>query len=177
MAEVTYRTLSARELTTRIGEFSRLIRDCVAEGASIGFLHPVPSDEADAYWADAVRPGVTSGLVTLWVAEAEGKIVGTVQLASPGKPSHTCRADVLKLMVHPRARRRGIGRRLMLHLLAEAERQKLEILTLDTRVPDTARSLYESLGFIPAGEIPGFVLNPLDTSKRDATLYMYKPLV
>lgn len=47
------------------------------------------------------------------LAEVDGRIVGTVQLVLATRPNALHRAEVAKLMVHPMAQRRGIGRRLI----------------------------------------------------------------
>src|SRR2546423_15433241 len=60
------------------------------------------------------------------------------------------RAEVAKLLVHRRARRRGIGRALMIALEAEAARAQRPLLTLDTRRGDAAEQLYHALGWTRA---------------------------
>src|SRR5436305_748002 len=68
------------------------------------------------------------------------------------------RAEVAKLLVHRRARRRGIGRALMIALEAEAARAQRPLLTLDTRRGDAAEQLYHALGWTRAGAIPDYAL-------------------
>ena len=66
------------------------------------------------------------------VALANGRPVGTVQLllAMPDNGRH--RAEVVKLMVHPQARRQGIARLLMQEVQALAARHRRSLLVLDT---------------------------------------------
>ena len=59
-------------------------------------------------------------------------------------------------MVHTRARRRGIGRALMLAAEAEARRLGRSTLFLDTRLGDPSEILYRSLGWEFAGSIPRY---------------------
>ena len=77
-------------------------------------------------------------------------------------------------MVHRGARRRGIGRALMLALEAAARRAGRTLLVLDTRVGDSAELLYLGLGYARAGVIPHYALSAAGT--LDATVYMYREL-
>ncbi|NUW35020.1 GNAT family N-acetyltransferase [Nonomuraea sp. SMC257] len=64
--------------------------------------------------------------------------------------------DVNRLIVHPRAHRRGIGRALVEQVMARAAGRRVIVSTGRDNVP--ARSLYERLGFEARGElevIPG----------------------
>lgn len=141
----------------------------VQEGASVGFLPPLSRAEARDYWSKVLQPGVL-----LWVAEENGLVQGTVQLHLVWKPNGTHRAEVAKLQVHPRAQRRGIGRRLMETLENEARRQQRTLLVLDTRAGDPSNRLYLSLGFVEAGRIPYFARNP--EGGLDTTVLYYKLL-
>ena len=75
-------------------------------------------------------------------------------------------AEVLTICVLPEARRMGIARQLMEHLiirLADAETLFLEV---DAR-NEAAVQLYQSIGFAQAGERKGYYLQP-DGNKADA---------
>jgi len=54
-----------------------LLSDCVDHGASVGFLSPLDPAVADRYW-DRVLGAVEQGSVLLWVAEEDGRVVGSV---------------------------------------------------------------------------------------------------
>ena len=69
-------------------------------------------ERALAFWR-GVGESVAGDERLLLVAEAEGRIVGTVQLLLDQPPNQPHRADVAKMLVHRRARRRGIGEALM----------------------------------------------------------------
>jgi ribosomal protein S18 acetylase RimI-like enzyme len=84
------------------------------------------------------------------------------------------RAEIAKLLVHRKARRRGIGRALMLAAEAEARRLGRSLLTFDTTTGDSAEKLYWSLNFVRAGVIPGYALKP-DGSLIDTSVF-YKLL-
>ena len=59
-------------------------------------------------------------------------------------------------MVYTRARRRGIGRALMLEAQAAARRHGRSTLVLDTRQGDPSEALYRSMGWTCAGVIPRY---------------------
>lgn len=66
-------------------------------------------------------------------------------------------AHVTNLFVEPGHRRTGLGRRLMVELIAEAVVQGARHLTLEVRTRnEAARALYASLGMAPVGIRPGY---------------------
>jgi ribosomal protein S18 acetylase RimI-like enzyme len=131
-----------------------LLRDAVDSGASLGFLPPLSAAEAAAYW-DTVVAGLRDGRRVLLVArDADDGIVGAVQLELESRANAAHRAEVTKLMVHRSARRRGLGRALMLACEAEARRRGRTALHLDTRQGDPSEALYRALGWQFAGAIP-----------------------
>ena len=101
--------------------------------------------------------------------------MGTVQLVLDTMPNQRHRAEVAKLLVHPEARRMGLGRSLMEIAEAAARAGGRTLLTLDTRTADRAEPLYLSMGYVTAGVIPGYARNP-HTPELDATTVMYKVL-
>jgi ribosomal-protein-alanine N-acetyltransferase len=61
-------------------------------------------------------------------------------------------AHILNLCVRPVSQRRGLGRRLLTHLLELARRHRAETACLEVRVSNLpARSLYQSMGFNAIG--------------------------
>lgn len=154
---------------------TNILHACVHTGASIGFILPFPQDDARAYWQDRVGPDLRTGALDLFVAYGEGRIQGTVQLIPATMPNQPHRADVAKLLVHPDARRRGLGRALMGALEDRARALERTTLVLDTRSTDPSRLLYQSMGFEVAGEIPNYCRNPFE-DRLEPTTYMYKEL-
>lgn len=132
-----------------------LLQDVVADGGSVGFLPPLGAAEALEYW-ESVAVAVKGGSRCLWVARDAGDIVGTVQLDLEKRANGNHRAEVIKLMVHPRGRRRGLGRLLMHAAQEEARRRGRRTLVLDTRQGDPSEALYRSLGWTFAGAIPQY---------------------
>ena len=168
MGPAVSRTLSNLEP----GEFRQLVDLLIAsvdDGASIGFLPPLAREEADRYWAGALAPGVI-----LLVAEQAGRIVGTVQLQLALKANGRHRAEVNKLMVHPEARRRGLGRLLMERVEEVARREGRSLLVLDTRAGDPSNDLYHALGYVEAGRIPRYAHSA--NGELDTSVMYYKEL-
>lgn len=73
-------------------------------------------------------------------------------------------------MVRARARRMGIANRLMHEIELVARRAGLRLLTLDTKRGDGAESLYRRRGWMIAGAIPGYALNP-DGTAHDTVIF------
>jgi acetyltransferase len=132
-----------------------LLRDVVDDGGSVGFLPPLPADEAREYW-EGVAVAVQGGGRLLWVAREDGALLGTVQLDLEKRANGSHRAELIKLMVHTSARRRGVGRALMRAAQDEARRRGRRTLVLDTRQGDPSEALYRSLGWSLAGAIPQY---------------------
>lgn len=169
-------SFSADDIADHLGALGALLHACVEDGASIGFVLPWSQAQAEAFWLDKVRPGVAEGTRILLVAMHSGHIAGSVQLGCDTPPNQPHRADVNKLLVHPRFRRQGIARRLMIELEQQAARVGRSLVTLDTRSGDTAEPLYTALGYQTVGAIPGFALDPRGGPRLDATTIMYKQL-
>jgi ribosomal protein S18 acetylase RimI-like enzyme len=91
------------------------------------------------------------------VAEEDGAVLGVVVFCLPGAAGRTVagedEAELSRLAVAERARRRGVGQELA-HLCAElARRERAEVLVLWSRpYQSEAHHLYESLGYRRAPE-------------------------
>ena len=94
-----------------------LLRDAVDEGASVGYLAPLPDADGRAFW-HAVKSALADGRV-LFGAYVDDRLVGAVQLDPVPKPNGRHRAEVQKLLVLRAFRGRGIAKALM----AAVERQ------------------------------------------------------
>jgi ribosomal protein S18 acetylase RimI-like enzyme len=151
--------LGGREARALRAGFVELLRDAVAGGASIGFLDPLSDDAAAAYW-DRVFDEVDAGDRLLFATRDGAEVLGSVQLAIPAKPNARHRVAVEKLLVHSTARRRGLGTALMRAAEDAAARVGRYLLVLDTEAGDRAGRLYERLGYVRVGVIPGYALSP-----------------
>jgi len=170
----TIRLLSAQEAAHHLDDLARLLQACVADGASVGFVMPFGTQEAARFWQRGVLPALADEGRLLWAAFDGTRLVGTVQLVLDMMPNQSHRAEVSKMLVAPAFRRRGIARALMQALLARAETEGRDLVTLDTRSGDPSQALYASCSFKVAGEIPGFALAPEGGPRRDPTTYMYR---
>jgi acetyltransferase len=166
--------LTAAGMDTERAALVGLLLDAVESGASIGFLPPLGDDEARSYWA-TVSMGLREGSrVVLAARDGELGLVGSAQLELGMRANATHRAEVTKVMVHRRARRRGVGRALMLALEAHARRLGRTTLILDTRQGDPSEVLYRAVGWTFAGAIPRYARSA--TGTLDATALYYKLL-
>lgn len=149
-----------------------LLIDAVDDGASVGFLAPLTRERATEYWAQ-VLSGLGSGSC-LWVAEADGAAVGSVQLSPSGKENGRHRAELQKLFVRTSHRGRGIAARLMSVAESHARSLRRSLLVLDTQAGSAAESVYRHLGWQRAGEIPDYAASP--DGRLHPTAYYYKRL-
>jgi len=161
---------AARSLVPPLVE---LLRDAVSDGASVGFLHPIPDAVARRYW-DEVIADVAAGSRVLLVASLDGAVVGSAQLGLCAKPNGVHRAEVQKVLVHTRARRHGLGTALMARLEEEARAEGRTLLHLDTQPERAAEWMYVRLGWIWAGEIPAYARTP--DGGLHSTIFYYKLL-
>ncbi|MGH7367656.1 MAG: GNAT family N-acetyltransferase [Candidatus Rokuibacteriota bacterium] len=148
-----------------------LLQRIVNDGGSVGFLPPLAAEEAREYW-DGVAGAIKGGSRCLWVARDVEGIVGTVQLDLEKRANGDHRAEVIKLMVHPSGRRRGVGRALMLAAQGEARRRGRSTLVLDTRQGDPSEALYRSLGWAFAGAIPRYARSANGVLHATALYYL-----
>jgi len=142
----------------QIDQLAGLLIDCVAGGASVSFMHPLPRDRAVAFWRRVAR-GVAAGERALLVADDARGLCGTVQLLLDQPENQPHRADLQKTLVHRRARRQGLGEALMRAAEATARECGKTLLVLDTASGEAER-LYDRLGWERVGVIPGYALLP-----------------
>ena len=131
--------LAAEGVEAQAAALGAVLHACVQDGASVGFVLPFELGEAEAWWHGAVVPAVRRGVRLVLVARCGGEVVGTVQFDWDTPPNQPHRAEVRKLLVHPRWRRRGVARALM--AAVEALALGRVVLTLDTRAGDAAEPL------------------------------------
>ncbi len=155
-----------------VQQLASVLVDAVTGGASVSFMSDLKFDEAVEWWRKMLSASPSRAVVL--VARDEQGIVGTVQLQPSWAPNQVHRADVAKLIVHRRARGRGIARTLMQEIERHAREQRFNLLVLDTCKGSAAEKLYTSLGWVQVGVIPHYALNP-DGTPCD-TVYFYKQL-
>ena len=128
-----------------IAQLSEVLMDCVAGGASVSFMHPLSRERAVTFWR-RVADDLPSGKRMLFAAQDAEGICGTVQLVFDMPDNQPHRGDLSKLLVHRRARQRGLGAALMRAAEAAAEQTGKTLLVLDTATGSDAERLYERLG-------------------------------
>lgn len=153
------RPVAADDVPALTPALADILVDCVAGGASLGFMNPFTHGEAEAYWGDVAHDMANGGTVLL-IAETDDALLGTVQLGLASKPNQRHRADVKKLLVHSRARRQGAGRALMLAAEREALARGRWLLCLDSATGSDAERMYPRLGWTSIGAIPDYAMWP-----------------
>jgi acetyltransferase len=174
--------LTAETAAQHLPALIDILRDSVDGGASVGFIPPLATAEAETFWTDVIEALRSAHRILLVAVVEKGndendgdQIVGTIQLDYARKPNATHRAEVIKLLVLNSARRRGIGRALMEEAARIAKADGRTLLHLDTKSGDPAERLYATLGYSRTGEIPGYVFDEAGT--YHPTMIMYKHLV
>jgi acetyltransferase len=168
---IAIRRVAAGDESVRQG-LCELLVDAVDGGASIGFLAPFAQSRAREYWSDVFRE--MPGGLALWIAEEQGKVVGTIQLNPCRKDNAPHRAEVQKLFVLGSQRGRGIASKLLAEVEAFARADGRTLLVLDTEKASVAESVYRRRGWQRAGEIPNYALTP--SGAMHSTVYYYKLL-
>ena len=120
------------------------------------------------------RGGAGGGGNALLVAEDARGVCGTVQLVLDQPDNQPHRADLVKMLVHRRARRQGLGAALMQAAESTARDCGKSLLVLDAVTNGDAARLYERLGWVRVGVIPGYALMPW--GEPCGTTYYYRSL-
>ena len=130
-----------------IAAMTQIWNTVVQDGIAFPQTEPLSIEEAEGFFASQTACGVV---------EAEGKILGMYILHpnNIGRCGHISNASYA---VDPAARGRGVGEALVRHCMAAAKEQGFRILQFNAVVATNApaRHLYEKLGFVPLGIIPG----------------------
>src|SRR4051812_13745221 len=157
----------------QIDGLADVLIDCVEGGASVSFMHPLTRDRAVDFWR-RVAQGVAAGERALLVAEDAQGLCGTVQLILDQPENQPHRADLAKMLVHRRARRQGLGAALVRAAGDTARGGGKPLLVLDAVTDGDAARLYERLGWVRVGDIPGYALMP--DGEPCSTTYFYRDL-
>lgn len=168
---------SVKRLTTvspaQLEQLTDVLLDCVEAGASVSFMHPLDRDHARRFW-QRVADDTARGSRILLVTEDAAGICGTVQLILDLPDNQPHRADLAKMLVHRRARRQGLGAKLMAAAEAFARDAKRTLLVLDAVTGGEGARLYERLGWVRVGDIPNYALYP--SGGFCSTTYYYRDL-
>ena len=163
------RRLDGGAARAELDRLAAVLHDCVEGGASVRYLAPFSLDDARAAF-EAVAAEVDGGRRVLLAAYDDGELVGTVQVVPAAQPNSPHRGEIVQLLVHRSARRRGVAAQLMDAAEAEARAEGRTLLVLDTVTGDAAERLYERLGWTKVGVIPDYALYP-DGRPCDTTVF------
>ena len=170
MSGVRIRSIDASTFAQSREALIDLIFDVVENGSSVGFVLSLSRGEVRRYW-DGLLPSLADGSRLLWVAEDDADLLGTVQLELIMKMNGLNRAEVQKLLVHSRARRRGVGGALMQEVEARARELDRGLLYLDTEAGSGAEHFYRSLGYTFIGGLPEYACSPRGEWRANAIYY------
>ena len=160
-------------LAADVDLLATLLVDAVESGAAVSFVAPFPIEHARAWWRRTIDDADARAIILI-ARDADG-IVATVQLHPAWAPNQRHRGDITKLIVHRRARRTGLGSRLMIEIEDRARRGGYRLLTLDTKRGDPAEALHRRLGWTAVGAIPRYAIDPDGVTPHDAVIF-YKEL-
>ena len=112
-----------------------------------------------AHWDAASVQSELQNELSLWlVAVDNGFVQGYI-----GSQTVLGESDMLNLAVHPDHRRKGIGRLLTQALCDSLKEGGSHCITLEVRVSnEPAKTLYESMGFVPVGRRPRYYSRPIE---------------
>jgi ribosomal protein S18 acetylase RimI-like enzyme len=104
----------------------------------------------EAWYAPAVSREVVGsmrkkaeiGAFAVYVAERQGRVVGTVALAQ-----HRGVGSILSVGTLPEARRRGVGRTMVIDMIQRARASGCDLVYLIARADDSPKEMYRKLGF------------------------------
>ncbi|HEX8836494.1 MAG TPA: GNAT family N-acetyltransferase [Candidatus Acidoferrum sp.] len=138
-------------------DLKHILHHRLAMFEEMGFWEGAVLDQVEAvsreYFTAALRAGTYLG----WMAEdSEGKVVGgggVVIAEWPGYPGEkqAKRAWILNMYTEPKARQRGVAKRLMETMVEWCRDERYRSVSL--HASEAGRPLYESMGFQPTNEM------------------------
>jgi GNAT superfamily N-acetyltransferase len=158
---------------TDIRGLALLLVDAVESGAAVSFVLPLAAERAEAWWRTTLENAHPKAVFL--VARDDDGIVGTVQLQPAWAPNQPHRAEVAKMIVHRRARRAGLGARLMEAVEAAARASGFTLLTLDAKRGGAPERLYRRMGWTYVGAIPRYAVDPDGAALHDTVIF-YKEI-
>ncbi len=148
-----------------VPEMVQVWNEVVEEGVAFPQLEPMDAESGKAFFAAQTYCGV---------AEDDGKIVGMYILHpnNVGRCGHIANASYA---VDSGCRGKHIGEQLVRDCLAQAKEHGFKVMQFNAVVENNihARHLYERLGFVQLGTIPGG-FHMKDGSYQNICLYYYE---
>jgi ribosomal protein S18 acetylase RimI-like enzyme len=157
--QISAATISVERVTryfgTDLDDLCEATEGAITEGGGFGWLKPPPRQVLENYWKGVLLVPDRR----LVAGRLDGMIAGSAQLsrAPRNNEAQAFAGTLTSAFVAPWARRRGIGRKIVLEIESLAREIGLAVLNLDLR--DTQRAairLYESLGYIRWGTHPAY---------------------
>lgn len=147
-----------REASPELGAaVHRVIHAVVSLGGAVGWLRPPDREDTDRWLAEvtaAVRRG--DGALCVATIDSVPQALGAWRRGTGSVFSKA--AEVIKIMAHPEARGRSLGRLVTAALIEDARGAGIETLSLGVRGNNhLAIALYESLGFTVYGRLPNVI--------------------
>ncbi|MDD5586245.1 MAG: GNAT family N-acetyltransferase [Alphaproteobacteria bacterium] len=170
---ITIVQAAPEKMERHIGDLADIHIDCVEGGALVSFMLPISREKVLEYWRD-ISAGVRKGNTIPFLAVDGAEVIGGVLLSLAELANQPHVAQVRKLLVPRKHRRKGVARQLIQALEAEAINLNRLLLYLDTVKGSPAESLYRELGYEIGGVIPNFALLPDGT--RCESVIFYKQL-
>ena len=166
----TIRALDPDAVDAAAPALAGVLLDCVQGGASVSFMAGLTHDQAEAFWRGAAREARADGRAVL-VAEDNAGVAGVVEVIPAWPDNQPHRADIAKMLVHRRARRRGVAEALLRAAEAAAVEMGKTVLVLDTVTGGDAERLYARAGWTKVGVIPDYALFPDGRSCDTSVFY------
>ena len=114
------KNLTRDDILTHLDALAAILENCVSGGASVSFILPFSLDKARSFWRGIAESVGRNERLVLASIDPQDGVIGTVQLIVDQPENQPHRADVAKLLVHEKARRKGAAMALMEALEAEA---------------------------------------------------------
>ena len=143
--QITIRTISIQDLSNVM----EVERSC----------YPIP-------WSESVFKESLVGSNECWLIEYQGVLSGHAVVSNVLDEVH-----LLNICIEPKFNRKGLGRILLQHLVAEAIKRKATVLFLEVRASNNAAiDLYFSEGFNEVGLRPNYYPCEVGAGREDAVL-------
>ena len=166
------KSLTREDILTHIDALAGILANCVNGGASVSFMLPFSLEKGRSFWRGVAESVGRNERLVLACVDPQDGIIGTVQLITDQPENQPHRADVAKLLVHEKARRKGAAMALMEALEVQARARGISVLVLDTSAGSGAETFYQRAGWQKVGEIPRYALMP--DGAMTATSVFYK---
>ncbi|MDI3362844.1 GNAT family N-acetyltransferase [Lelliottia sp. V89_10] len=171
-ASLRIHSLSRDDILLHLDSLAEILENCVNGGASVSFMLPFTREKSRQFWQGVAESVGREERTVLACRDESREFLGTVQLITDQPENQPHRGDVAKLLVHEKARRRGVAMALMEALEAVAVGQGKNVLVLDTATGSGAETFYQRAGWQKVGEIPRYALMP--DGEMTATSVFYK---